>query len=58
VIQVEAREGDINAGTYSGREAAGEIFGQWFRAFKGGDRGRADDFLLRVPLRDGMIVRM
>ncbi len=34
-IQVmSAREGDINAGTYSGREAVGEFFGGWFRAFE------------------------
>ena len=32
-IEVVAREGDINAGTYSGRQAVGEFFGRWFRAF-------------------------
>jgi ketosteroid isomerase-like protein len=33
-IEVIAREGDIRSGTYSGREAAGEFFGGWFRAFQ------------------------
>ena len=28
-----ARENDINAGTYSGREAVGEFLERWFRAF-------------------------
>jgi ketosteroid isomerase-like protein len=34
-VEVVAVEG-TNAGTYSGREAAGELFGDWFRAFGGG----------------------
>jgi ketosteroid isomerase-like protein len=32
-IEVIARE-DIRSGTYSGREAAGEYFGSWFRTFQ------------------------
>jgi hypothetical protein len=31
---VETREGDIRSGTYAGREAVGEFFGAWFRAFR------------------------
>src|SRR5215207_11297168 len=27
-------EGDIRSGTYAGREAVGEFFGAWFRAFR------------------------
>ena len=33
-IQLTSRPGDINAGTYSGRETVGEFFGAWFRAFR------------------------
>jgi ketosteroid isomerase-like protein len=32
-IELTTREGDINSGTYLGREVVGEFFGQWFRAF-------------------------
>ena len=45
-IEVVAREGDINSGTYAGREAVGEFFGAWFRAF------RAVHFEL-LEIRDG-----
>jgi ketosteroid isomerase-like protein len=43
---VETREGDIRSGTYVGREAVGEFFGAWFRAF------RAVHFEL-LEIRDG-----
>jgi len=31
---VETIEGNIRSGTYAGREAVGEFFGAWFRAFR------------------------
>jgi ketosteroid isomerase-like protein len=34
-VEVVGFEG-TNAGTYSGREAVGDFFGDWFRAFGGG----------------------
>ena len=45
-IEVVARGGDINSGTYTGREAVGEFFGARFRAF------RAVHFEL-LEIRDG-----
>jgi ketosteroid isomerase-like protein len=32
-VELTTREGDINSGTYVGREVVGEFFGGWFRAF-------------------------
>jgi ketosteroid isomerase-like protein len=32
-VKLIAREGDINSGTYVGRDVVGEFFGGWFRAF-------------------------
>jgi ketosteroid isomerase-like protein len=33
-IELITREGDINSGTYLGREVVAEFFGGWFRAFR------------------------
>jgi ketosteroid isomerase-like protein len=32
-VELIAREGDINSGTYVGREVVGEFLGGWFSAF-------------------------
>jgi ketosteroid isomerase-like protein len=35
-VELVALDSGTNAGTYTGREAVGDFFGDWFRAFGGG----------------------